>query len=126
MNLSHSPNCPAVLRARHLAALVIAGAAAGAIAQSAPADSDAPRPVPGQVVSDVQPMPAEDRDSTGAVVLHDSRVRAQQGNAFTAAGERTGVSSAVSRRVSRLLEQTRSWNDMREAQAQPAVPIDSR
>jgi hypothetical protein len=92
--------------------------AGGAWAQSVP-DNEPPQPVPGQVLSDIQPLPAEDRESMGAVVLDDSRVRAQQTNAFNAAGERTGIPSAIGRNVSRLLERARSWNEIREADATP-------
>lgn len=103
--------------ARSWALLFLAGAMAGASAQSA-RDNPSPQAVPGQVLSDAQPLPAEDRESAGAVVLDHSRVRAQQQhNDFNAAAERTGIPSAISRNVSRVMERARSWNDVREADA---------
>jgi hypothetical protein len=109
-------------RARPLAVLALvaglAGTAGGAMAQSLPADADAPPAAPGQVMSDAQPLPAEVRDSHGAIVLEQSKVRAQQQRTdFTAAGERTGVTSTIGRNVSRIVERARSWNDVREADA---------
>ena len=93
--------------------------ATGAAAQGAPDDPNQPLPVPGQVLSDVQPLPAEDRDSHGALLLQDSLVRAQRkANAFSAAGERTGVPSVIGRKVSRVLEQAHGWGTVpREADA---------
>lgn len=60
-----------------LAALVATGAA---FAQSTAAP-----------VTDVGPPPAEERDSSGALVLENSLVRAQREKAFNAAASRTGV-----------------------------------
>lgn len=104
--------------ARPWAALLLtAGLATGAFAQSVP-DNEPPQPVPGQVLSDARPLPAEDRESAGAVVLDDSRVRAQRHrNDFDAAAQRTGISSAIGRNVTRLIDQARSWNEVREADA---------
>ena len=102
---------------RSWAALLRAGAVAGAHAQAVP-DNEPPQPVPGQVLSDAQPLPAEDRESAGAVVLDNSRVRAQQQRkALDAAAERNGLSSAIGRNVTRVMERARSWDDVREADA---------
>ena len=102
--------------ARSWAVLLFAGAMAGAFAQSV-RDNETPQPVPGQVMSDTQPLPAEHRDSMGAVVLDQSRVRAQQRAGFDASAERTGIPSAIGRNVSRVVERARSWSDLREAEA---------
>lgn len=106
--------------ARPWAVFLLAGAiaaiAAGVSAQSVP-ESEPHQPVPGRVLSDAQPLPAEDRESAGAVVLDNSRVRAQQRGAFDAAAERTGLPSAIGRNVSRVMERARTWNDVREADA---------
>lgn len=106
-----------------LAAFVLLAAAAlvaqGQSAQPQEIENAPPQPVPGQVLSDIEPLPAEDRESTGAVVLHDSRVRAQR-DAFEAAERRTGVTSAIRHNVARVLEEARSWGDLREAGAGPA------
>ncbi|CAA9428591.1 MAG: hypothetical protein AVDCRST_MAG51-2494 [uncultured Ramlibacter sp.] len=108
---------------RPWAAFLIGAGLAGAVAaQRVPVDSDSPPPVPGQVLSDVQPLPAEDRESQGAVVLHQSRVRAQQGNAFSAAGERTGISS-IGRNVTRILSGQRTEADMADAREAEATRL---
>ena len=108
--------------ARSWAVLLFAGAMAGAFAQSA-RDNDTPLPMPGQVLSDANPLPAEERDSTGAVVLDQSRVRAQQRAGFKASADRTGIPSAIGHNVARVMERARSWNDVREAEA-PQAPRD--
>lgn len=109
-------------QACHLAGVVLlattAIAAHGQTAQPAEIENAPPQPVPGQVLSDVQPLPAEDRESSGAVVLHDSRVHAQR--AFQAAERRTGITSAIRHNVSRVLQEARGWGDLREAGAGPA------
>ena len=106
--------------ARSWTVLFLAGAMAGASAQSG-RDTEPPQSVPGQVLSDAQPLPAEDRESTGAVVLDQSRVRAQQRTGFNASAERTGIPSAIGRNVTRVMERARSWKDVREAEA-PEAP----
>lgn len=98
------------------AMLLMAGAmAAGAGAQTTePADPDAPaRAQPGRVLSDVQPLPAEERESDGAVLLQQSPVRAQKGTA--ASPERHGTPAAVGRNAARVVDRARSWDDVREA-----------
>jgi hypothetical protein len=95
-------------------ALVVGGALAAVAQVRVPADSDAPPDPPGKVVSDAQPLPAEDRDSHGAIVLKDQPVKAQA----AAAGESTGVTGVVGGRVSRLLERAKNWDDVREAEAE--------
>lgn len=83
-----------MLRARLAAALLVGGSLpAAAFAQRIPADSSAPTAAPGQVLSDAQPLPAEDRDSTGAIVIHNSRVPAQQGHPLAAGDLRNNPAS---------------------------------
>jgi hypothetical protein len=53
----------------------------------------------GPVVTDVAPAPPEDRDSTGAIVLQNSLVRAQRDNAFQRASSRNGLASVGQRAV---------------------------
>lgn len=69
---------PCMTRIAALAAVLGTG---GVLAQTAP------------VMTDVAPPPAEDRASTGAIVLQDSLVRAQRNNAFQRSASRTGVAS---------------------------------
>ncbi len=112
MDSSQTRALPAM---RHAAIAIVAGLALAAGAQvRAPNDSDAPPDPPGKVVSDAHPLPAEDRDSHGAIVLQESKVRAQA----QAAGERTGLTGVVGGRVSRLVERARTWDDVREAEAE--------
>ena len=108
---------------RWAALLWTATLATGAAAQGAPDDPNQPLPVPGQVLSDVEPLPAEARDSHGAVVLQDSLVRAQRNaNAFSKAGDRTGVPSVIGRKVSRVLERARGWGEVRDAGVTEPLP----
>ena len=102
-------------------AALLLGAVAGAGAQTSPTESDAPQPVvPGRVMSDVEPLPAEERDSHGALVLDESRVRAQQGAAQQSSGH--GVVPVVGRNADRLSERTHSWDDVRDAGADQVPP----
>ena len=57
--------------ARSWAVFLLAGAMAAGAAAQAMRDNerDPPPPVPGLVLSDAEPLPAEDRESAGAVVL---------------------------------------------------------
>ncbi|WP_427914170.1 hypothetical protein ACPWT1_04260 [Ramlibacter sp. MMS24-I3-19] len=93
--------------------LLAVAAATGAGAQTtAPADPDAPpQAQPGRVLSDVQPLPAEDRDSDGAVLLQQSPVRAQKGSPLRS-DQRTPT--PVGRNAARVVERARSWDDVRE------------
>ena len=93
-------------------ALLLGGAcAATAWAQTARSDADTPPQDPMQVLSDVRPLPAEDRDSTG-VLMDASRMKAHEA---TSAGQRpdNAIHPVVGPDVSRLVEQTR-WEDGRE------------
>lgn len=96
-------------------ALVVGGALAAVAQVRTPGESvEAPPDPPGKVVSDAHPLPAEDRDSHGAIVLKDQPVRAQA----AAGGERTGVTGVVGGRVTRLLDKAKTWDDVREAEAE--------
>lgn len=126
MDCKHEPGqrqAGPVARLALLAGLAVA--APGLSAQPAEIENAPPQPVPGRVLSDAQPLPAEDRESTGAVVLHDSRVRAQR-ESFRAADRRTGMISAIGHNVTRVLERARGWGEASEADAgaagEPAEP----
>ena len=78
--------------------------ASGVFAQSsAPVVSDFTRTAP-PVISDAAPLPAEERESTGAIVLQNSMVRAQRQNAFQRAASRDGVASVGSRVLRSTME----------------------
>jgi hypothetical protein len=112
-------------RAPRWAALCLGAALAlPALAQERPNDAEQPDAPPGQVLSDAEPLPAEHRDSGGALLLEQSPVRAQQ-QQFREAAQRTGITSSIGRNVSRLLERSRGWDDVREAEAVP-LPQDGR
>jgi|GEM_PF-2307359 len=101
--------------ARLAAAALGAALAVGVTAQTSPREPEQRvDSQPGTVMSDVAPLPAEDRSSTGAIVLHNSLVRAQRDNAFSASGERTGISS-VARSATRVLTGRRAEADMADA-----------
>ncbi|MBA2960581.1 MULTISPECIES: hypothetical protein [Ramlibacter] len=115
-----------VLTSSPWALLVLGGALAGpAMAQLAPGtDTDTrPHPVPGQVLSDAEMLPAESRDSTGAVLLHQSPVRAQQQqrNAYSDSAARTGVNTTIGRNVQRIVDRARGWDEPAEADVAPPL-----
>ena len=87
--------------------------AAGAGAQSARSESDAPLQDPTQVLSDVRPLPAEDRDSAGAL-MDASRMGAHR-DAGSAQSPANAVKPVEGRDVSRIVDRSRSWDDVREA-----------
>jgi len=68
------------------------------------------------VVTDTAPSPAEDRGSSGAIVLEKSMVQAQRDNAFSQSAARTGVES-VSRGATRITLRQRTLEDLAQARA---------
>jgi hypothetical protein len=111
--MSSQPSLPA-----RFAILAAAWAcAAGAAAQALPESDELPS-VPGQVLSDAEPLPAEHRDSQGAVVIDGAPVRAQQDRPRS----RPIDPSRIGRHASSLVERTRGWDDVLEADAQQDVP----
>ncbi len=68
------------------------------------------------VMTDVAPLPAEERSSTGAIVLEDSLVRAQRENAFQRSAAQTGVTT-VGRGVLRATLKAQAEADL--AQVRP-------
>lgn len=104
------------------AAIVAALGAGGVLAQTKP--STAPT-APSPVVTDVGPAPAEERDSTGAIVLENSLVRAQRENAFERTAARTGVAS-VGRGVMRATMRAATQSELAEARLNDAVDLRTR
>ena len=102
--------------------LLAVAAALGASAQTnAPADPDAPpRAEPGRVMSDVQPFPAEERESPGAVLLEQAPVRARKHPLERPATADTPA--AIGRNAARVVERTRNWDDVREAGSTQVPP----
>jgi hypothetical protein len=106
-------------RQRRWPAVLLGGMlAASAWGQVARAVGDPPLQDPTQILSDVQPLPAEDRDSTGAL-MDASRMGVHQD---TSAAQPAGnaVKPVVGNDISRLADRTRTWDDVRDADsAQP-------
>ena len=97
-----------------LAALLGVGAA---VAQTAPSPATPPA---SPVATDAGPPPAEERASTGAIVLPNSLVRAQRDNAFGQDAARTGVAT-VGRGTTRVMKNAQLPSELaraREAEAQ--------
>jgi len=105
------------------AGVLLASWGAGVLAQTVPSQA-APHPSP-PVVSDVGPRPAEDRSSTGAVVLENSMVRAQREQAFERAGSRTGVTS-VGRGTVRAMKRAQVQADLAQARENEAIELRER
>lgn len=78
-------------------------------------------PAPPPVVSDAAPLPAEDRDSTGAIVLRNSMVRAQRDSAAQRAGSPNGLAS-VGRRAVRAAMDVQPQGEL--AQSREPRPVD--
>ena len=73
------------------------------------------------VQTDVAPLPAEDRDSVGAVVLENSMVRAQR-QAFAGHYTRTRVTS-VGRNVTRMERAARTKEELQQQREEDAIRL---
>jgi hypothetical protein len=113
---------PPNLRAVLLAATLGAGSA---IAQTAPSPTPTPAGQAPPVVSDVGPPPAEDRSSTGAIVLENSLVRAQRDNAFERSASQSGVAT-VGRGVLRSTMRARTEADLAQAREAEKMELKHR
>jgi hypothetical protein len=112
---------PIAMQAAVLAAVLGTLGTGGAFAQGTPAEPAAATPgKPGAVVSDVGPPPAEERNSTGAIVLENSLVRAQRENGFARASAHTGVAS-VGRGVLRATMKAQKQAETAQAREDDAV-----
>ena len=76
-------------------------------------------------LTDVGPPPAEDRSSTGAIVLENSLVRAQRDSAFQRSASQTGVTS-VGRGVLRATMKAKAEADLAQAREREAVNLHER
>ncbi|MDB5872737.1 MAG: hypothetical protein JWQ07_2179 [Ramlibacter sp.] len=74
------------------------------------------------VVTDVAPPPAEERGSTGAIVLENSLVRAQRDRDFERTSSRTGVMS-VGRGILRETMKAQAQADLAQAREAEAVEL---
>lgn len=100
-------NYPMTLRIAVLAATLGAG---GAFAQHS-------TPL---VMSDAAPLPAEERDSTGAIVLDNSPVRAQRDRDFDAS-ERRAENSSLGRGILRATLREQAKSDRAKAREAEAI-----
>jgi hypothetical protein len=101
-------------------ALVAALGAGSVLAQARPSATDSGLTPP--VVTDVGPAPAHERESSGAIILENSMVRAQRRHAFEHAASRTGVAT-VGRGVLRATMQAQREADLAQAREQEAVEM---
>jgi hypothetical protein len=109
---------PMAMQAALLAAVLAAG---GANAQTTPAEPAAATPgKAGAVMTDVGPAPAEERNSTGAIVLENSLVQAQRQNGFARASAHTGVAS-IGRGVLRATLKAQKQAETAQAREDDAV-----
>jgi hypothetical protein len=102
-------------------ALSIRTAAVGAALAAGCALAQTPAPA----VTDVGPPPAEERGSTGAVVLQNSLVRAQREDAFQKSSTQTGVGS-VGRGVLRATMKAQAQADLAHAREAEAADLYNR
>jgi hypothetical protein len=75
--------------------------------------------------TDVSPTPAEERSSTGAIVLENSLVRAQRDKAFQRSASQTGVTS-VGRGVLRATSKSQAEADLAKTRESEAVDLRDR
>jgi hypothetical protein len=100
------------------AALVLAVAVSAPVAVAA----DEGKPTP-SIMTDTAPLPAQDRASSGAIILEDSMVLAQR-EAFMRANERTGLATIGRNAMRATLRQTPS--DVAELRKQQRSVSDDR
>jgi hypothetical protein len=91
------------------------------LAQTSPPAAADFVPASPPVASDAAPLPAEDRDSTGAIVLQNSMVRAQRDSASQRTGSGNGLAS-VGRRAVRAAMDMQPQGEL--AQSREPRPID--
>jgi hypothetical protein len=108
-----------LMRTAAIAATLGAGSVLAQTTAPVPTEPTAP------VVTDVGPRPAEDRNSTGAIVLENSLVRAQRDNAFQRSSARTGVGS-IGRGVLRATSKAQVEADLAQARENEAVDLFGR
>lgn len=104
--------------------LLCAAVAAALGAGSVLAQTTTPVTAPA-VMSDVALPPAEERASTGAVVLENSLVRAQRENAFERSAARNGVAS-VGRGVIRATLRAQTQADLAQAKLSESINLQDR
>jgi hypothetical protein len=110
---------PYLMQAAALAAVVGAG---GVLAQPTPSGPTSPSGPSTPTVTDVAPLPAEERSSAGAIVLENSLVRAQRENAFQRSAAQTGVTS-VGRGVLRATMKAQAQAELAQAREAEAIKL---
>jgi hypothetical protein len=110
---------PELMRCVVVAATLGAGCV---LAQTNPPAPAQPAPA---VLSDVGPRPAEDRSSTGAIVLENSLVRAQRESAFQRSSAQTGVTT-VGRGVVRDVMKAKAQAELAQVRESEAVNLHTR
>lgn len=98
-----------------------AALASGVVLAQSETEMDTPAQPEPAVLTDVAPLPAEDRDSVGAVVLGNSMVRAQRqalGGRYTA----TSVSS-IGRGTARAARNARTQEELKQQREDDAIRL---
>lgn len=108
---------PILMRGVALAAALGAGSV---LAQTRPAEESGSTQAP--VVTDAGPAPAQERESSGAIILENSMVRAQRELAFQQSAARTGVAT-VGRGVLRATERARREAELAQAREREAAEL---
>jgi hypothetical protein len=106
-------------------AVAAALGAGGVLAQTRPAATDGGTGLTPPIVTDAGPAPAQERESSGAIVLENSMVRAQRQNAFEQAASRTGVAT-VGRGVLRATLQAQRKAELAQARENEAAEMYKR
>ncbi|MCM2253991.1 MAG: hypothetical protein NDJ19_16635 [Ramlibacter sp.] len=108
---------PILMRGLALAAALGAGSV---LAQTRPAAENSGMQPP--VVTDAGPAPAQERESSGAIILENSMVRAQRELAFQRSAARTGVAT-VGRGVLRATERAQREAELARAREREAAQL---
>lgn len=108
---------PILMRGVALAAALGAGSV---LAQTRPAAENSGMQAP--VVTDAGPAPAQERESSGAIILENSMVRAQRELAFQQSAARTGVAT-VGRGVLRATERAQREAELAQAREREAAEL---
>jgi hypothetical protein len=106
-------------------ALAAALGAGCVLAQTRPAATDSGSGLTPPVVTDAGPAPAQERESSGAIILENSMVRAQRQHAFEQAASRTGVAT-VGRGVLRATLEAKRQAELAQARENEAVEMYQR
>ena len=118
-------NLPNLMRCAAIVATVGVGCAVAQTSSPSAPSTTMPATPSTVTTTDVGPPPAEDRDSTGAIVLQNSLVRAQRDSAFQRSAAQTGVTT-VGRGVVRSTMRAKTQSDLAQAREEESVNLNVR